>query len=97
MAGHVSDISSSRLAEIDAALDKVLATTADVGARQNRVQSSRSALADEEHRLLVILDREENADITEVTARLKIAEQNQQITLATTAKLVRSTLIDYLA
>ncbi len=97
LAGRVPDISSSRLAEIDAALDKVLATTADVGARQNRVESSRTALADQEHRLAVILDREESADIVEVTARLKIAEQNQQIALATTAKLIRSTLIDYLA
>lgn len=97
LAGRVSSISSNRIAEIDGAIDKVLGLVADVGARQNRLESTRSALDEQEHRLMVVLDREEGADIAEVTARLKIAEQNQQITLATTARLVRSTLIDYLA
>jgi flagellar hook-associated protein 3 len=86
----------SSLATFDEALNKVLIERADVGARVNRAQISTSRLATFNQQVTSQLSNVEDADITKVITDMAAAESVYQSALASAAKMLQPSLIDFL-
>ena len=89
-------VQPSTITQIQGALDNVLAVRAQVGARANRLdqaQTSQASLITSNQGLLSQLEDVDMASaITELTKR----QTTYQATLAVTAKVIQTSLIDYL-
>jgi flagellar hook-associated protein 3 FlgL len=81
---------------VQGALDSLLTTRAQIGARANRLeqaQSSQEALQTSDKALLSQL---EDADMASAITELTKRQTTYQATLAVTAKVIQTSLIDYL-
>lgn len=94
-AGDIPEI-NHLLEDIDAAEDEVLAVRAELGGRMNRLELSRRRLEETELSMTRLISYTRDADMAELLMRLATAEQAYQVSLATGARILPPTLLDYL-
>lgn len=84
------------LGQVDAVLDSVFATRADLGARQARLELADQRLQDTAYGLQQLQSEVEDVDVAEVATRLSVQENAYRVALAATARIVQPTLLDFL-
>lgn len=89
-------VSATTLAGLDAALSAVVDARAVVGARQNRLELSRTALEDARLATERLRSMVEDADMAEAIGELSRREQTYQAALGVTARILSTSLVDYL-
>lgn len=94
--GDYDAVRTIDLERIDARLDQVLVTRSQIGAKVNRLE-----MAIERYELMDVnfkdlLSKNEDADIAEVTMNMMMKESVYQAALATSARIMKSTLVDYI-
>ncbi|GAA1135975.1 flagellin [Nesterenkonia lutea] len=85
-----------RLAEVDARLNDVLATQATIGAAHASVLKAENALADQKVTLEARRSGLEDADLAQVALDLQTQELAYRAALASSAKVIQPSLMDYL-
>ncbi|WP_104530350.1 flagellar hook-associated protein FlgL [Blastococcus saxobsidens] len=84
------------LADLDAAMSRMLGGVADVGARAARVEREKQINTDLALRLETELGEVENVDLPNTIMRLQMQQVGYQAALQATAKAISPTLMDYL-
>ena len=95
-AGNTASLSSTRLGELDQAIDKILSLRSGVGAKTNRLELTKTRLEDAGLNLATLLSKNEDIDTAEVITRLKMQENTYQTALAAGARIIQPTLLDFL-
>ncbi|MCS7173166.1 MAG: flagellar hook-associated protein FlgL [Armatimonadetes bacterium] len=90
------DAVRATLSDLDAALDQMLAALAELGARANRVEVVQSRMAELELGVRELLSAREDVDIAEVVVQLQTEENVYRAALATGARLIQPSLVDFL-
>ena len=93
--GEAEDISNS-IADIDEVMLNNTTLRAEIGAKQNRLELTTSRLEDENLNLTKLLSQNEDIDIAEVITDLKMQETVYRAALATNARTMQATLVDFL-
>lgn len=84
------------LTKIDSGIGQLLGTLAEVGARTNRVEAVENRLKDSTLILKSMLSTIEDVDYAEAIIKLKSEESIYQASLASSAKIIQPTLMDFL-
>jgi flagellar hook-associated protein 3 FlgL len=87
---------SADLKVIDAAHDTVVAARADVGARTNRLDAAAGRLADLEQSTMSLLSSTEDADMAKTLVDASTQQAVYQSALQAGAKIVQTSLLDFL-
>lgn len=82
--------------EIDTKMDQLLSVQSEIGARANRVEAFENRLLDNNLQLKKMLSSIEDVDYAEAMIRLKSEESVYQASLASSAKIIQPTLMDFL-
>ena len=85
------------LGDLDEIIDGTLRTRAEVGALMNRVERASDRLVDKKYSVMNLLAETEDLDVAEATIDLNTQKAIHQQSLAVGAKLLQSTLLDYLS
>ncbi len=93
--GTGSDI-SAQVGELDKIIDNILATRGELGARVNRAEMALDRLQQTEIKQTELLSLAEDADIAEAIMDLKSQENVYRVSLATGARIIMPTLVDFL-
>jgi flagellar hook-associated protein 3 FlgL len=93
--GNVPNM-NGQLANIDTRMDKLLGARAVMGARFNRLEFIATRLSDIELNLKTLQSETEDANMGELITMMKTNESVYQASLATGAKIIQPTLIDFL-
>ncbi|MHB0886657.1 MAG: flagellar hook-associated protein FlgL [Bacillota bacterium] len=94
--GDLGALTGQLSADLAAIHDNMLSQRAEIGARMSRLDQTKERLMDSKTNFSDLLDKEQNVDIVEVVMNLKILENARDTTLATTAQLIKTTLVDFL-
>lgn len=86
----------NRLSEISSAQNTVLENRADIGARQNRVEMMNNRLATQEVVVTKQLSDNEDIDYERVITDMITQESIHQAALSVGAKIIQSTLVDFI-
>ncbi|MDQ0166342.1 flagellar hook-associated protein 3 FlgL [Bacillus horti] len=81
---------------LDSRLETMLNSWSEVGAKTNRVELIDERLKDSNLNLQDLISKTEDADLAEVIMRLKIEESVYQASLASGARIIMPSLIDFL-
>lgn len=84
------------LEEMTSAMDRLTSAMADVGTRTNRVELAAQAARDTSMDLTSSLSEIENTDLPRATVDLKMQEVAYQTALASTARVMQPSLLDFL-
>lgn len=84
------------LDKIDSGMERMLMVQSDVGARTNRVEAIENRLKDSAVKLQSMLSKIEDVDYAEAIIRLKSEESIYQASLASSAKVIQPSLLDFL-
>nr|WP_202079360.1 flagellar hook-associated protein FlgL [Caldalkalibacillus salinus] len=84
------------LGHLDSRLDQVLESWSDIGARSNRLELIDNRLKDSDTNMQTLLSKTEDADMAAVITNLRTAENVYQASLATGARIISPTLMDFL-
>lgn len=84
------------IGQIDERINQVLSQRSAVGAKVNRLELIRARLKEEELNFTNLLSQNEDMDIAEVIVLLKEAENVYRASLATGARIIMPTLVDFL-
>lgn len=84
------------LEEVDKVLANILSLRAEVGAKQNRMESAESKNEDDSYNMTDILSRNEDIDFTEKTIQYATAQTIYQACLQVSAQILPKSLLDYL-
>ena len=87
---------SSLLGEIDIEIDNLLRVRAGLGARMNRVELSSNRLDDDNVNFTRLMSLNEDVDMAEAIMNLNNEMNVYQASLATSAKVIQQSLVDYL-
>jgi flagellar hook-associated protein 3 FlgL len=87
---------NTALSRIDSRMDKFLAIRSDVGARMNRMEFIQGRLKEVDKNLQELQSKIEDANMAELITVMKTNESVYQASLATGAKIITPTLIDFL-
>lgn len=87
---------SNDIAALDGVLDNLLAVRAQVGAKTNRVQLAEARLQDLQVSVTRLQSGVEEVDIAETAVRLSVQENAYRVALSAAARLVQTTLLDFL-
>lgn len=88
--------SGDHLSKLDAQLDNILTTRAELGARMNRMELSMSRIDGLEISTTSLLSNAEDADLSRVIIDLKAQENVQRAALAVGARIIQPSLVDFL-
>jgi flagellar hook-associated protein 3 FlgL len=94
-AGDATAVSGS-IADVDAALSRVLDGLAEVGAAGNRIESTLAANQSQQLALTSQLSEIEDADVAEATMEFQLQQVAYQATLAAMGKALQPSLADFL-
>jgi flagellar hook-associated protein 3 FlgL len=94
--GSTDTVGSSGLGGLEAAITSLAGTIADLGAKDNRVQAAESRLSWEKPELVSFDSKERDLDLSEAVTELKMLEYGHQAALATAARVLTPTLLDFL-
>lgn len=84
------------LADIDIVVSNLLKLRAEVGAKQNRMDSAQTKNEDENYNMTDILSKTEDIDFTEKTIEFTVAQTVYQASLQICAQVLPKSLLDYL-
>lgn len=87
---------SNNLGDIDNALETLLQSRADLGARYNRLEMTKNRLEDDNINFTKLMSKNEDVDMAEVLMKLKTQENVYQASMAAGARVIQPTLIDFL-
>jgi flagellar hook-associated protein 3 FlgL len=87
---------SNRLTDLKSALESVVSTRAEVGARANRLSTQKDNLESLKVNLSGLLSKAEDVDMTEAITEFATQQTVYQVALAAGAKAIQPSLIDYL-
>jgi flagellar hook-associated protein 3 FlgL len=91
-----SELTTGDLQDITNAIDNLLKVRAEVGAKQNRMESAKEKNEDETYNMTDILSRTEDIDITQKTMEYATLQTVYMASLQTSARVLQPTLLDYL-
>lgn len=81
---------------LNAGMDRIQGQISDIGARYNRLEAASQAAADAELALKGSLSEVENTDLPKALVELQMQEVAYQAALASTARVVQPSLMDFL-
>ncbi len=84
------------LQNLDDSMQNLLSSRAVVGARGVRLENTHSRLLDLETSFMKLLSEVEDADITQLVMDLAAQENNYQASLMASARIIQTTLLDFL-
>ncbi len=87
---------SNSISGLDSSLEQIQAAQGDVGARENRLESTGNVLANTKDYLTKNLSGKEDADYLQTLSDLSKQQTAYQATLAATAQFSRLSLLDYM-
>ncbi len=90
------ELTEGDLEDVTNAIDNLLRIRAEVGAKQNRMDSAKERNEDETFNMTELLSETEDIDITEKVMEYSMAQTIYQAALQTSAKVIQRSLIDYL-
>lgn len=91
-----NSLTQEALAELDDALDGLLRVRADVGARANRLELAGARMHELELNVEQLIHDTENVDIARAIIDLKVSENSYRAALASGARIIQPTLLDFL-
>jgi len=95
-AGDTEQLGGTLLGEVDQYIDHILQMRAIYGAKSNRLNLAVERNGESEIRMTELLSRLEDADLAELAMNYSIAQYVYQASLATGAKVIQPSLVDYL-
>ena len=84
------------LADLDDELGNLLRVRAGLGARMNRVELTANRLEDDNVNFTKLMSKNEDVDIAESIMRLQNEENVYRASLATGARVIQPSLVDFL-
>lgn len=90
------NIINKNLSDIDSVVSNLLRIRAEVGAKQNRMESAETKNEDENYNMTDILSKTEDIDFTNKTIEFSMAQTVYQASLQVSSKVLPKTLLDYL-
>lgn len=94
-AGDLSGI-SAQLGSIDTRIEKILTARSEIGAKTNRVELMQDRLSDLNINLTDLQAKTEDADYEELIMNSKIQENIYNASLSVGAKIISTTLVDFI-
>lgn len=94
--GDREKVVNENLKDIDALLSNILNKRAEVGAKQNRMESALSKNEDETLSMTDVLSKTEDVDYTEKTIEYYMAQTTYTAALQVNAQILPKTILDYL-
>ena len=94
--GDVSQLGGSLLQGMQDNINNVLKLRAEVGAKQNRMDSAGAKNEEESYNMTETLSKTQDIDIAEKTMEYKVAETVYQASLMVGAKIIQPSLLDFL-
>lgn len=94
--GVLNGDAADDLPELDALMNKVITANGNIGAIQNRVTSSLSAVTSQNTDLTVSLAQNEDVDYAEVLIKFSSQQVAYQAALGVTARINQTSLLDFL-
>lgn len=94
--GDKSLITGECLGEVDNIINNLLQNRSEVGAMTNRMEAAQSKNEDENLNMTDILSKTEDIDFTEKTMEYSVMQTIYMAALQTSAKVLPSTILDYL-
>jgi len=91
-----ADAISGSIQEMDECMDLLLEKRATTGARYNRLDLTRRRLEDFSLNLQELLSKNEDIDVARAITELKMQENVYRLALASGARMIQPTLLDYL-
>ena len=91
-----SKVCNENLASLDSVISNLLTKRAEVGAKQNRMESAQEKNEDENYNMTDILSKTEDIDFTEKSIEYSMAQTTYTAALQVSAKILPKTLLDYL-
>lgn len=95
-AGDLDTVGGDALAKLDEALDNLLRVRADVGARINRLQLAGERMHELELNVEGLIGDNEDVDIARAIIDLKVSENSYRSALASGARIIQPSLLDFL-
>lgn len=96
LAGDYASVSADT-DNVDEAMEMITGALMDVGAKTNRLETTRDRLEESKLNLTELLSNVQEADMAEVIVKLKTEETIYQAALATGSSIIRKSLIDFLS
>ncbi|ETT80099.1 flagellin [Paenibacillus sp. FSL R7-277] len=93
--GNTAEV-SSQLGNLDSRSDKILAVQADIGAKSNRIELMSNRLGDLEVNLTDLQSKTEDGDYAALLTESKVQENIYNASLSVGAKIIQSTLVDFI-
>ncbi|NMO96615.1 flagellar hook-associated protein FlgL [Paenibacillus lemnae] len=91
-----TDAVSAQLDHIDTRMEKILSVRSEIGAKTNRVELMQGRLSDLELNLTDLQSKTEDADYEKLIMTSKIQENIYNASLSVGAKIISSSLVDFL-
>lgn len=95
-ARDTATVGNQSLAEVEDALDTLLRVRADVGARINRLELADARMQELELNVEQLISDNEDVDLARAIIDLKVAENVYRAALASGARIIQPTLLDFL-
>jgi flagellar hook-associated protein 3 FlgL len=89
-------LTGENLADLTSAASNILKIRAEVGAKQNRMDSAKDKNTEENFNLTEVLSNTEDIDITQKTMEYSTMQTVYMASLQTSAKIIQPSLMDYL-
>ena len=89
-------LTNENLSQIDNVVTNLLKIRAEVGSKQNRMESAQTKNEDENYNMTDILSQTEDIDFTNKTIEFSMAQTVYQAALQVSAQVLPKTLLDYL-
>lgn len=87
---------SAAIAEVDANMDKVLTTRADIGARQNRAEMMENRLESQELSAIKQMSENEDVDYEKAITEMLTQESIHRAALSVGSRIIQPSLVDFL-
>ncbi|MDI3534660.1 MAG: flagellar hook-associated protein 3 FlgL [Thermosediminibacterales bacterium] len=94
--GSTQELSGKRLSELDDCIDNILRLRAQIGAKVKRLENTMRAYEEDEINFTKLLSQSEDADLAEVVMELSNQENVYRAALATGARIIQPSLVDFL-
>lgn len=94
--GDISKITGEDLTQVDAIIQNILQKRSEVGAMTNRMESAQGKNEDENLNMTDILSKTEDIDFTEKMMEYSVMQTIYMAALQTSAKILPTTILDYI-
>jgi len=84
------------IASLDTSIAQILAKITEVGAKTNQLESTKNSLQDLKLNMTEMLSELEDTDLAEAITELSLQETIYQASLASSTRLMQTSLLDFL-